>query len=193
MTLREEVKVLSGNKRRFFLLRVADMDTKTALKLCGIKRDTYSSWLQNRENNTEFRTLYRRRDEFAGEYKDEAIQLLRRDNQRTAAILESRILEKVEEELESGNIGEGSILRSNLVKEIFSKLMGDLDTPPKTPALTWQQRIEQIVVGQTPQQLPEGEIIDAEFEADSESQSEYKESQLIQESEQTSNETQEKA
>ena len=98
MSLRDEVKCLSGNRRKFFLLRVADVDTNMAKNLCHVKQGTYNSWVQN----AEFVALYRQRDEFCALYKQEAIQMLRRDNQLEAVMLEGKILTKMKEELDSG-------------------------------------------------------------------------------------------
>jgi hypothetical protein len=154
MSLKDELKGLSGNRRRFLLLRIADMDTKTALKLCGVVRGTYNTWLQNRE----FVEIYRRRTEFASEHKQEAIQLLRRENQLEAVLLEGKIVAKMKEELQSGSY---NLIRSRLACDVYSKLISDLDYQPEVLALTWEQRLQQIF-GATPQQLTEGETADAE-------------------------------
>ena len=156
MTLREELKPLTGNKRKFQLLRIVDMDVNTALTLCGVQRGTYNTWCQN----PTFVELYRRRDEFAGEHKQEAIQLLRRDNQLAAVLLESKIVAKIKEEIESGEL---SLTKTNLAREVYSRLMGDLDVQPKVQSLTWDQRIGQLNVGTDTPQIAEGETVDAEF------------------------------
>jgi len=175
MTLREEIKTLSGNRRRFFLLRIADLDTKAALKLCGVVRGTYNTWLQNKE----FVELYRRRDEFAGDFKQEAIQLLRRDNQLEAVLLEGKILAKMKSELATGIVGENSIIRSNLAKEVYSKLIGDLDVQKQEAPMSWAERFAQFfnisnvnitpgqpaIEGEAREQIGEGEIVNGEFEA----------------------------
>ena len=157
MTLREEIKTLSGNRRRFFLLRVADLDTKAALKLCGVVRGTYNSWLLNED----FVELYRRRDELAGDFRQEAIQLLRRDNQLDAVLLEATILRKMKADLEEDTLPEGSIVRTNLAREVYSKLMTELDAQPYTQILTWQERIA-LIVANAPEQITEGEIVNGE-------------------------------
>ncbi len=178
MSLREEIKSLSGNKRRFFLLRIADMDTKAALKLCGVVRGTYNSWCQNRE----FVDIYRRREEFTTEYKQEAIKLLRRDNQLEAVLLEGKILSEMKKELE---VGEYSLIKSHLAREVYSKLMSDLDTVPQVPALTFQQRLQQIF-NLPPGQLPERGVIDGEFrETDSQQEKQLEESTPLSQGEQT--------
>lgn len=154
MSLREKVKTLSGNKRRFVLLRIADMDTKAALKLIGVVRGTYNSWCQNQQ----FVEIYREVRDSAGEYKQEAIKLLRRDNQLEAVLLEGKIVAKIKEELASG---EYDLIKSNMAKEVYSKLISDLDVVPQTPGLTFQQRIQQIFAN-PPEQVTEGEVIEIE-------------------------------
>jgi len=185
MSLKDEVRTLSGNKRRFFLLRIADLDTKAALKICGVVRATYSSWLQN----TEFVELYRKRAKYAADYKQEAIQLLRRDNQLEAVLLEGKIIAKMRDELAGGETGEGSLLRSNLAKEVYSKLISDLDVIPQAPILSWQQRIQQIFASPPPDQITQGEFRDAQFETDSIPQTEPSEGNFIEEGKQTSDTT----
>lgn len=165
MGLKEEIKSLSGNRRKFFLLRIADMDTKAALKLCGVVRGTYNTWCQN----SEFVELYRRRDELAGDYRQEAIRLLRRDNQLEAVLLEGKVLAKIKDELDSG---EYELIRTHLAREVYSKLIADLDYQPKALALTWEQRIQQIFGGNAPKQIVEGEITNAEPETNSQQETE---------------------
>lgn len=154
MSLKDEVKAITGNKRKFLLLRIVDMDTQTARQVVGITQGTYNSWL----TDPEFRDLYRRRDEFSGEYKQEAIQLLRRDNQLAAVLLESKLINKMKGEIESG---EYELIRTNLAKEVYSKLITDLDVVPAVQIKSWQQRIGQLYVGDRPQ-ITEGDVIDGE-------------------------------
>jgi hypothetical protein len=142
MSLKDEIKNISGNKRRFLLLRIADIDTAQARNIVGVTTITYNSWLQNKD----FVALYRRRDEFCGEYKQEAIQILRRDNQLAAVLLEGKIISKIKEELESGDY---NLIRTHMAKEVYTKLIGDLDATPSTSIVTWQQRIGLLV--QTPE------------------------------------------
>lgn len=169
MTLREKLKPFSGNRRRFLLLRISDLDTKTALKLCGVVRGTYNTWCQN----PEFIEFYRELKEIAHEFKTEAIQMLRRDNQLEAVLLESKILQKMKTDIDQDTVPEGSILRTNLAREVYSKLMSELDVQPPASPITWEQRIQYILNppnkgiegnGDNPQ-ITEGEIIDESIES----------------------------
>jgi len=155
MSLRDEVKTLSGRKRRFFLLRVADMDADTARNLVGVTKGTYNTWLTKQD----FVEIYRRRDELSAEYKQEAIQLLRRDNQLEAVLLEGKIIQKMKAELETG---EYSLIRSHIAREVYAKLISGLDATPQTQVLSWEQRIQQIF--NNPQVLlPRAGVIDGEY------------------------------
>jgi len=157
MSLKEEVKGVARNRRRFLLLRIADVDTDTAMKLCGIRKGVYNNWLRKVHNtDNKFLELYGRRDELAHEFKQEAIQLLRRDNQLAAVLLEERILGRMKEEIESG---EYSLLRTQLAREVYAKLIGDLDYQPQVQPVTWQQRVNQLFIQQpTPQEVIDGTI-----------------------------------
>lgn len=162
MSLKDEVKSIIGNRRRFLLLRICDIDTETARKLCNIKKGTYNSWLQDEK----FVALYRRRDEFSGESKQEAIRLLRRDNQLNAVLLEEKILLKMKAEIESG---EYSLIRTNLARDVYSKLISDLDYQPQALSLSWEQRLGQLFLPQQEQvqeqlegaKIIEGQLIEA--------------------------------
>lgn len=180
--MREEIKVLSGARRKFFLLRVADMDTDVAMKLTGVTRGTYNNWVRSKS----FSELYKRRDELSAEYKQEAIQLLRRDTQREAALLESKIVAKMGEELETG---EYKLLRTHLGREIYTKLMSDLDATPQIRVESFDERVLTII---SQGQLTEGEAIDAKFETVGQPKTELEEGKSVTKSEQTSDTPEEK-
>lgn len=160
--LKEELKGFIGQKRKFLLYRIADMETAVARRLVSVSLSTYNTWLHNRE----FVNIYRRRDELAVAHKLEAIQMLRQDNQLSAVILEAEIMDKLGEELRTGHY---VLLKTNLAREVYHEAMTDLNITPPTPALTWQQRINQMIIGirgnqvsgepETPQ-IPEGQVIE---------------------------------
>lgn len=175
--LKEEIRTVIGNRRKFILLRIADIDPETARRLCNIKKGTYNSWLQD----SKFVAIYRRRDEFSAQYKQEAIQLLRRDNQLSAVLLEGKIIAQMKEELESGDY---LLLRTNLAREVYSKLIADLDYQPQVQNLTWEQRVQQLFVGENKPQLEEGGVIEGEFTPDSEPSPEHQKGEPVKVSEQ---------
>lgn len=161
--------MVSGNRRRYLLLRIADIDAGAAMKLVGITRGSYNTWLANQE----FIELHRQIGEFNKEYKQEAIQLLRRDNQLEAVLLEAKIVSKMKEEIEAG---EYDLIRTNLAREVYSSLMSQLDAAPKIPGFTWNQRIDRLVMNPTPQ-ITKGEVINGEFsEKEAIQQEQFKES-----------------
>jgi hypothetical protein len=137
MGLKEELKNITGNKRKYLLLRIADMDAKTSRDLTGIEQGTYNSWLQQEE----FVAIHRRINDLCSLYSQEAAQLLRRSNQFDAVLLEGKMLKKMKEELDSG---EYDFIRTNIAREVYSKLMAELDATPKVLALSWEERMLQI-------------------------------------------------
>jgi len=187
MNLREELKTISGRKKRFLLLRIIDVETQAARQFCGITKGTYNSWLQN----SAFVELYRRRSEFAAEYKQEALQLLRRDNQLQAVFLEEKIIKRMKEEIESGVY---ELIKTNLAREVYSKLISDLDYSPKSVSLTWEQRIAQLHIQDVPR-VEGGQSIDGEViipETASSEETEQAEGKFLTESEQKSPQAQKK-
>lgn len=188
MPLVEELKTVSGRKKRYLLLRIIGMDVGSSRQLCSLTKGTYNSWLQN----DAFVTIHRRIAEFAAEYQREALQLLRRNNQQKAVLLEEKMLAKIDEELESGNY---DLIKTNLGKEVYSKLIADLDYQPKALSLTWEQRVAQLNTGTQPSQIEQGgEVINAEFiETTSKSENQRPESLPTEESIQTSEQAQEEA
>lgn len=139
------------------LYRIAGLSKGDSIKLTGIKTQTYNTWVR-KEN---FVALHRRLDEFSNDSKQEAIQLLRRDNQFAAAMLERKIIARLEIEVATG---EYELIKTNFAKEVYSKLMNDLDTVPihQTNA-TWIDKLNQylnpqLVEGNT--DIPSEDIID---------------------------------
>lgn len=153
--LKDEIKAIIGNRRRFLLLRVADVDVETARKLCNVKKGTYNSWLRDGI----FVELYRRREEFSSEYKQEAIQLLRRNNQLNAVLLEEMILHKMKLEVETG---EYSLIRTLLARDVYNKLIADLDITPQVMIQTWEQRIAGLFLPKPEQEVMDAPIVETE-------------------------------
>jgi len=183
--LRDEITTLVGKKRKFFLLRICDVDTPIARSLAGVKDGTYNSWLQDKG----FVTLYRRRKEFAGEYKEEAIKLLRRDNQLNAVLLEEKILARIKEEIESG---EYSLVRLPLARDVYAKLINDLDYQPQSLTMTWEQKLAQLNQYTTEGSLLTDGSEDKVIEATSRIIEEHTEGQPVQEGEPQNTQVEEK-
>lgn len=181
MSLEEQIKTIGGRKRQFLLLRIVDVGAEAARQLCGITQGTYNSWLHNEA----FAELYRRRAELAAEYKQEALRLVRRSNQLQAILLEEKIIKKLKDEIDSGQY---ELLKTNLAREVYSKLVSDLDYQPKVANLTWAQRIQQLLVGGEPQQLEGGEVVNAEVivETNSEQANQHPQSNALTSGEQGS-------
>lgn len=190
MDLSEELKALGGRKKRFILLRIIGVETEAARQLCGVTKGTYNTWLQNET----FKELYRRRADLAVEFRQEALRLMRRDNQLQAVLLEEKIVQQMKDEIASGKY---NLIRTNLAREVYSKLISDLDYQPKSLSLTWEQRIQQeLGRGQQPPQIEEGgEVIDGKIisETVSVEASKHSQSLPVSDSEQEDIQTQEEA
>ena len=154
-TLKEELKDIVGKKRRFLLFRIAEVEAAIARELCQIPQGTYNTWTC--ETGSKFCGLYQRLDELSADYKQEAIQLLRRDNQLAAVMLEERIIGKMKDEIQSG---EYNLIRTNLARDVYTRLISDLDAVPVINAsMSWPQRLQQIFInGQNQPALPDGEM-----------------------------------
>ena len=162
-------------------MRVAGMDADIVMNLIGVKRGTYNSWFKNEE----FSLIYHKLPTLMQEHRQEAVQMLRKGNQLEAVLLEGKIIAQLKMEIETG---EYNLAKTNLAREVYSKLMTDLDVVPQVKSLTWEQRIIQL--GRTPEQITEGDrIVDAEFEEVSSEQTEHPKSKSLSESEPTCDET----
>jgi len=157
MSLKEELSGITGKKRRFLLFRIADVEVEAARQLCNVSKATYNLWVKRAD--TPFVRLYRRRDELSNEYKHEAIQMLRRDNQLAAVMLEEKIINKMKEEIDTGDY---NLLRTNIARDVYNKLITDLDYTPKIQALSWTERIQNLFVEQPQREMIDGTVIEAE-------------------------------
>jgi len=181
-TLQDKIKSITGNKRQFILMRVAGMDADIVMNLIGVTRGTYNSWFKNED----FALVYHELPTLVKDHRQEAVQMLRKTNQLEAVLLEGRIIAQLKLELESG---EYFLAKTNLAREVYSKLMTDLDTPaPKAVSGTWMQRIDNLqLINQ--ERLEGGKVIDAEFEEIGSEQEEHQESDPVSESQSPNDET----
>jgi len=179
--LLDRIKAITGRKRTFILMRVSGLDADLSMNLVGVAKGTYNSWFKNEE----FATVYHQLPELIQNYRQEAVQLLRRNNQLEAVLLESKIISKLKEEIESGHY---ELSKTHLAREVYSKLMSDLDTVPQNvKVLSWSQRVQQIFTKQ-PDQIEQGEI-DGKFKEISSESLQHSEGDLITSGEQTTDET----
>ena len=188
-TLQEVVKSISGNKRQFILMRIAGMDVDIVMNLLGITRGTYNSWFKNGD----FSLVYHKLPTLVSDYRQEAVQMLRKSNQLEAVLLESKIIAQLKAELEKG---EYVLAKTHLAREVYSKLISDLDAvAPKVQVASWQQRIGVIqqYLEKPKDQIEGGEVVDAEFEEVSSEQEEHPKSIPVSESESSSNEDKKEA
>lgn len=180
------IKPLSENQRQYIIRRVSGLGATSTRELIGIAKGTYNTWFHNEV----FASIHSQLPELSFKHRQEAVQLLRRDNQLEAVLLEGKMIAKMKEEIDSGEyLFKGSFVRTNLAREVYSKLISDLDKAPAgIQVLSWQQRIHQIF----PQQSGQGgEVIDGEFEAISGIEAEHSQGELAQASEAATDASQE--
>jgi len=74
--------------------------------------------------------------------------------------------------------GEYELIRTNLAREVYSKLISDLDYQPAALSLTWEQRIQQLNQIPPSSQIEGGETIDGTIitETVGEQENQHKES-----------------
>lgn len=184
--LKDELKGYSGVRREFLLYRITGIDSETTRKLLRVKLSTYRSWFKNKE----FVALYRRLDELNVDYEHEALRLLRRINQRSAVVLERRMVAKMTREIATGK---PFLIRTNLGTAIYNKLMGDVDYQPTTQIQTFDQRVQGILL----QRSRESDAIEGEYheqlEANNSPEEQYQASHFPQADEQASYEVEKKA
>ena len=177
----ETIKDLSEHQKQYIVRRVAGLDTSPTRDLIGIARGTYNTWFHNEA----FVAVHRQLQDLASKYKLEAIQILRRENQLEAVILEGKMIARMKEEIDTG---EYAFVRTNLAREVYSKLISDLDKAPAgIKVFSWQQRVHQLL----PEREQGGEVIDAEFEAVDSIEAEHSQGELAQASEAAFDEIQE--
>jgi len=183
--LDEGIKQFRGQKREFLLLRVSGLDKKQALITSGTPEGTYNNWLHK---DPRFVVFYRRVDELSVSHRKQAITFLRRDNQLQAVLLEGKIIDRMKEEVESG---EYVLLRTHLAREVYTRLLNEVDFQPAIRDLTWEDKRKQLfVAGDVVHR--EGDIIDGEFtEAESSEETQSTKGFALPESEQGSPQTEE--
>jgi hypothetical protein len=149
--LENEIQAFRGPVRIFLLLRISGLSRTETLHIGNIPEPTYDSWLKN----PVFRDFNRRVDSMTAEYQRQAILLLRRNNQLKAVLFEGKVLDKMEEEIKNGKY---HIIKTEIGKIVYSKLLSELDFTPATNEIkmTWEQKINNIVTqGEVAKKLTE--------------------------------------
>ena len=152
-------EILSGvleRQRQFLLLRMTGLDKQAAMLALGVPEGTYKVWVAQKR----FQKVYRQIDELGSRYKEDAVLMLRERNYALAVNLEREMLGTILEEIRTGT---PVFSRTHLGREIYHKLASEISTRPQITHVTWEELILQ---GQQ-QALPEGEVIDANYESTS--------------------------
>jgi len=175
MSLQTELKGIEGRKRKFLLLRIVGIESEPARQLCQIPKGTYNSWF----HHDSFVEASRKVRDWSGEYKQEAIQLLRRTTQLQAALLEEQIIDKMKAEIESG---EYNLIKTLLARSVYDKIINSLDYQPESLSLSWEQKLQQIYTNQPQLGGEDGTVIETTYSE----QTEHSESRSLTQGEQES-------
>lgn len=165
----QELKGIRGKARKYLLLRISGIDDiEAALNMISATRGAYINWFK-----PAFSAVNSRLNELRDNYKEDAIKMLRRDTQVEAVLLEADIIKRLQKEISSGKY---DLVRTNIARDIFGKLLSEIDMQPKGDTINWIDKI-QVLQGKAQQkQLEGGDVIDTEFEAIGSQQAEYQES-----------------
>ena len=149
-TLQEVLRPFRGKARQFLILRISGIKKKTALEMARGGISDYNRWLIR----PDFVEVHRQIQDLFVEHRDEALRMLRKENQLNAALMEGELIVQMRDEITSGDY---QLLRTGIARELYARLMSEMDKSPDVQVLTWEQRIQnnQLYVDK-PEQLPEG-------------------------------------
>jgi hypothetical protein len=168
--LKDTLEGLTGKKRRFLLYRIAGLDRNTAIQVIDVPQGRLNVWLHDQK----FVDAHRKIDELGATHRAEAMRAIRRDNQMGAAMLEKEVVDRMREELDTGDY---RLVKTNLGKAVYERLMNELDKSPSLQVNTWEQRIALLNSQPENPQLEEGDVIDADYsQAETSQKPEYQES-----------------
>lgn len=149
--LEEIIRPFKGNERTYLLLRLSGMEKKTALGFIGLTEAAYDAWMRK----PTFSRVHRNIDALSVDHKREAITFLRRDNQLRAVLLERKLIEKIESEIDCNNL---VFTKTTLAKTLYERLLSEVDFQPSSYAPTWEDRRQfflQPAVKEEPPQIEE--------------------------------------
>jgi len=154
--LQQTLAPFRGKARHFLILRISGVDKKVALKMANGGVSDYNRWLVR----PDFVAVHRRIQELYTEHRDEALRLLRKENQLNAALMEAELVKEIRREIADG---EYHLIKSAIAKELYLRLMSEMDKAPDVQVLTWEERIQQNqFFGTPPEQITEGESVEYE-------------------------------
>ena len=122
--LEDVVLTLLSEQRRFILFRIVGMKVERALVSSKCNQGNYNSWVARDEY---FRQVNSWVGALSRTHRQEAIVLLRRENQLTAVMLEEEVINRLMEEIRTG---EYVLMKLPIAKEVYNKLIAVLDAMP---------------------------------------------------------------
>ena len=135
-TLSSILEGLTGKRRQYLIFLIAGLSQGYAIELTKVNKSSPSFW---RKEDAKYALVESKAELLVNDYQEQAIKLIRRDSQVGAALLERIMIEKIREEVDSG---EFVLLRTHLAREVYGKLIQNLDQLDSLPQhITWQQLI----------------------------------------------------
>lgn len=135
-TLSSILEGLTGKRRQYLIFLIAGLSQGYAIELTKVNKSSPSFW---RKEDERYALVESRAELLVNEYQEQAIKLIRRDNQVGAALLERIMIEKIREEIDAGDY---VLLKTHLAREVYGKLIQNLDQLDSLPQhITWQQLI----------------------------------------------------
>jgi hypothetical protein len=139
-TLRDLLKGITGKPRDYLVLRIAGIPKEDALASVNSDKWGLASW--NRDRN--FYDVHHAVKKWEAEFKSQAIKMMRRSNQLLAAMFERDVILILMTEVATG---QHKLIKTQIAKEIYAKLINDLDTTPAVQHNSWEQNIGKIIQG----------------------------------------------
>jgi len=139
-TLKDLLKGIAGKQRKYLVLRISGVTKDDALIMLSSDKWGLISWSRNKL----FQKVNRKIKVWQTEFKAEAIKMLRRSNQLLATLFEKNVIETIIHEVETG---EYRLIKTMLAKEVYSKLINDLDSIPAIQRNSWEQTIGKLSIG----------------------------------------------
>ncbi len=130
---------LSYKQRRYILCRMGMMDTQEADSLAGTTAAGRAQW---KVNSPRYKELDDNIETLQRDYGDIALKWLKKENQLTAVLLEKKILDKIEQEIDKG---EYDLVKTHLAREVFARHTEEIGKALQSVNITWAQIINSSV------------------------------------------------
>jgi len=130
--LKEELRGVTGKKRIYLILRMLNMPHDDAMLAARIKDIAVGRW---KHQDPRFASVLARASALGSQYQDELIGMLRSATQSYAAFAEFLMVQKIIDELKSGEM---SFLKTHTCRLLLDKLLARMEPDIRTLSLSWE-------------------------------------------------------